>query len=112
MIGEIKLEYYDTIIVGAGLAGCTLGNLLLKENKKVVIIENQDLNKKINYGLYILGVRLYTIKKEVKVIVVYNGRGIMAKHRRLAYTLLKIITTLSISMLLLITMVLQMSIKF
>ncbi len=49
MIGEIKLEYYDTIIVGAGLAGCTLGNLLLKENKKVVIIENQDLNKKINY---------------------------------------------------------------
>ena len=31
----------------------------------------------------------------------------MAKHRRLAYTLLKIITTLSISMLLLITMVLQ-----
>lgn len=46
MIGEIKMEYYDTIIVGAGLAGCTLGNLLLKDNKKVLIIENQDLNKK------------------------------------------------------------------
>lgn len=46
MIGEIKMEYYDIIIVGAGLAGCTLGNLLLKENKKVLIVENQDLNKK------------------------------------------------------------------
>lgn len=40
------MEHYDTIIVGAGLAGCTLGNLLLKENKKVLIVENQDLAKK------------------------------------------------------------------
>lgn len=40
------MEHYDTIIVGAGLAGCTLGYLLLKDNKKVLIIENQDLTKK------------------------------------------------------------------
>lgn len=40
------MEHYDTIIIGAGLAGCTLGNLLLKKNKKVIIIENQDLKKK------------------------------------------------------------------
>lgn len=46
MIGEITMEHYDTIIIGAGLAGSTLGNLLLKENKKVLIVENQDLNKK------------------------------------------------------------------
>lgn len=40
------MEHYDTIIVGAGLAGCTLGNLLLNKNKNVIIIENQDLKKK------------------------------------------------------------------
>lgn len=40
------MEHYDTIIVGAGLAGCTLGNLLLNKNKKIIIIENQDLKRK------------------------------------------------------------------
>ncbi|MCX4255015.1 MAG: NAD(P)-binding protein [Bacilli bacterium] len=40
------MENYDTIIVGAGLAGCTLGYLLLKNNNNVLIIENQDLIKK------------------------------------------------------------------
>lgn len=40
------MEHYDTIIVGAGLAGCTLGNLLLNKNKNVMIIESQDLKKK------------------------------------------------------------------
>lgn len=40
------MKYYDTIIIGAGLAGCTLGNLLLNKNKAVMILENQDLKKK------------------------------------------------------------------
>ena len=40
------MKHYDTIIVGAGLAGCTLGNLLLNQNKTVMILENQDLKKK------------------------------------------------------------------
>ncbi len=40
------MEHYDTIIVGAGLAGCTLGTLLLKQKQTIMIIENQDLKKK------------------------------------------------------------------
>lgn len=40
------MEHYDTIIVGAGLAGCTLGNLLLNKDQKVLILENQDIKKK------------------------------------------------------------------
>lgn len=40
------MEHFDTIIVGAGLAGCTLGNLLLKEKQSVIILENLDLKKK------------------------------------------------------------------
>ena len=46
MIGEIKMENYDTIIIDAGLAGWILGYLLQKNNKNVLIIENQDLIKK------------------------------------------------------------------
>lgn len=40
------MEYYDTIIIGCGLAGCTLGNLLLDKKEKVLIIENKDLKRK------------------------------------------------------------------
>lgn len=40
------MECYDTVIVGAGLAGCTLGNLLLRKNKSVLIIEKNDLKEK------------------------------------------------------------------
>ncbi len=46
MIGEIKMKHYETIIIGGGLAGCTLGYLLQKTNKNVLIIEKQDLIKK------------------------------------------------------------------
>ncbi len=40
------MEYFDTIIIGAGLAGCTLGNLLLNKKQTVMIVESQDLKKK------------------------------------------------------------------
>lgn len=40
------MEYYDTIIVGAGLAGCTLGTLLLNKNERVLLLESQDIKKK------------------------------------------------------------------
>lgn len=40
------MEKYDTIIIGGGLAGCSLGKLLLKKQHKVLIIEKQDINKK------------------------------------------------------------------
>ena len=40
------MEKYDTIIIGGGLAGCSLGKLLLKKHHKVLIIEKQDINKK------------------------------------------------------------------
>ncbi len=60
------MEYYDTIIIGAGLAGCTLGNLLLEQNKTVLIIENQDVSKKdklcgglVTYKAYNLLLKIY-----------------------------------------------------
>ncbi len=37
---------FDVIITGAGLAGCTLGYLLKKQGKKVLIIEKQKLQDK------------------------------------------------------------------
>lgn len=65
------MEHYDTIIIGAGLAGCTLGNLLLRKNKKVIIIENKDLSKKdklcggiITTKAYKLLLRIYGKKIE------------------------------------------------
>lgn len=41
-----QIERFDTIIVGAGLAGCILGYLLLNQKKSVIIIEKQNLKKK------------------------------------------------------------------
>lgn len=40
------MKKYDTIIIGGGLAGCSLGKLLLDKHHKVLIIEKQDINKK------------------------------------------------------------------
>lgn len=40
------MEQYDTIIIGAGLAGCCLGKLLLEKNQKVLIFEKRDINNK------------------------------------------------------------------
>lgn len=40
------MKNYDTIIIGAGLSGCTLGNLLLRKNQKVLLIEQKDILKK------------------------------------------------------------------
>lgn len=40
------MEKYDTIIIGGGLAGCSLGKLLLAKKQKVLIIEKHDINNK------------------------------------------------------------------
>ena len=40
------MKNYDYIIIGAGLAGTTLGLELLKQNKRVLIIEKQDIKKR------------------------------------------------------------------
>ncbi|MDD3340880.1 MAG: NAD(P)/FAD-dependent oxidoreductase [Bacilli bacterium] len=40
------MEHYNTIIIGGGLSGCTLGYLLRKQEKKVLIIEKQKLTLK------------------------------------------------------------------
>lgn len=40
------MKYYDTVIIGAGLAGATLGNLLLREKRDVIIFEKRDLRRK------------------------------------------------------------------
>ncbi len=40
------MKSFDTIIIGAGLAGCTLGKLLLSQNKSVLIIEREEVDKK------------------------------------------------------------------
>ena len=40
------MKKYDVIINGAGLAGCVLGYLLRKQNKKVLIIEQKKLKYK------------------------------------------------------------------
>ena len=37
---------YDVIIIGAGLAGATCGYLFRKQDKKVLIIEKEDIKKK------------------------------------------------------------------
>lgn len=55
------MECYDTIIVGAGLAGCTLGNLLLNKNEKVLILENQDIKKKNKLCGGIITVKAYKL---------------------------------------------------
>ena len=40
------MKKYDVIIIGAGIAGITLGYLLKKQGKKVVIVEKVDIAKK------------------------------------------------------------------
>lgn len=40
------MQQYDTIIIGAGLAGCSLGKLLLERNQKVLIFEKKNINSK------------------------------------------------------------------
>lgn len=40
------MEKYDIIIIGAGLAGTTFGYLMKKANKKVLIVEKNNLDKK------------------------------------------------------------------
>jgi flavin-dependent dehydrogenase len=40
------MKHYNTIIIGAGLAGCTLGYLLRIEKKNVLIIEKQNIKAK------------------------------------------------------------------
>ncbi|MBR3164452.1 NAD(P)/FAD-dependent oxidoreductase [Candidatus Saccharibacteria bacterium] len=40
------MQHYDVIIIGAGLAGASLGYLLQKQGKTTFIIERADLNKK------------------------------------------------------------------
>ncbi|MDE5630373.1 MAG: NAD(P)-binding protein, partial [Bacilli bacterium] len=39
------MKKYDCIIIGGGLSGLTLGIQLLKQNKKVLIVEKQDIRK-------------------------------------------------------------------
>lgn len=94
------MKYYDVIIIGAGLAGCTLGNLLLKENKKVVILESQYLKNKnklcggiITLKAYKLLLKVYKedIKKldfrEFNTFQVKNNEVIKKINNQTIYTI-------------------------
>lgn len=94
------MEHYDTIIVGAGLAGCTLGNLLLNKNKTVLILDNQDLRKKnklcggiITNKAYNLLFKIYGNKleeinfKEFNTFKIKNNGVIKEINHQLIYTI-------------------------
>lgn len=59
------MEYFDTIIVGAGLAGCTLGSLLINKGKKVIILEKEDIKKKEKLCGGIVTVKAYNLLHKI-----------------------------------------------
>lgn len=59
------MKKYDVIIIGAGLSGCVLGYLLRKQNKKVLIIEKQNLTKKNKLCGGVLTEKAYELLKKI-----------------------------------------------
>jgi len=59
------MNKYDVVIIGAGLSGCTLGYLLRKQNKKILIIEKQRLKKKDKLCGGLLSEKSYNLLKEI-----------------------------------------------
>ena len=59
------MEQYDTIIIGAGLAGCSLGKLLLDKKQKVLIIEKRDIKWKSKLCGGIVTTKSFALLKEI-----------------------------------------------
>lgn len=59
------MKKYDVIIVGAGLSGCILGFLFRKQNKKVLIIEKDDIIKKSKLCGGLLTEKSYKLLKSI-----------------------------------------------
>lgn len=94
------MKNYDTIIIGAGLSGCTLGNLLLKKRQKVIIIEQKDILKKdklcgglLTKKAYKLLLKIYGEKikilsfKELNGFKVKNNEKVLEIKKHALYTI-------------------------